>query len=136
MPGPAFGIQMVQVANLVYSASSGGSTTGIDISPSIGDIFMIISDRSGGTAAATITIEHSAALSSGYTTVPASAIFTVPDGVATAFGALSTAAFTQVRGINRQQLQQYLRVTIAGTTITHNIAIVVAYSVENTGEIV
>lgn len=135
MPGPAFGLQMVLVENVVYSSSSGGSSTGIDISKSIGDIFMLISDRAGGTAAATITIEMSEQLSTGYVTVPASAIFTVPDGVATAFGALSTAAFAQVRGINRQQLSQYLRVTVAGTSITHNLAVVVAYSVENTGEI-
>lgn len=135
MPGPAFGLQMVLVENVVYSSSSGGGSTGIDISKSIGDIFMLISDRAGGTAAATITIEMSEQLSTGYVTVPASAIFTVPDGVATAFGALSTAAFAQVRGINRQQLSQYLRVTVAGTSITHNLAVVVAYSVENTGEI-
>lgn len=136
MPGPAFGIQMVQVLNTVYSSSSGGSSTGIDISPSIGDIFMIISDRTGGTAAATITVEHSAVLGSGYTTVPAAAIFLVPTGVAAAFDNLGTTVYAEVRGINRQQLQQFLRVTFAGTTITHNVAIVVAYSVENTGEIV
>lgn len=135
MPGPAFGIQMVLLFNGVYTANSGGSTTGIDISASIGDIFLLISDRTGGTAAATLTIEMSESLSTGYVTVPASAIFTVPDGVATAFGALSTAVFTQVRGINRQQLSRYLRVTTAGTTITHNLAIVAAYSVAQTSDI-
>lgn len=136
MPGPAFNLQAVQILNTVYSASSGGSSTGVDISPAIGPITMLISDRTGGTAAATITVEHSAVLGSGYTTVPASAITTVPNGVATPFDNLGTTVYAEVRQINRQQLQQFLRITIAGTTITHNVAASIAYAVENTGEIV
>lgn len=136
MPGPIMGLQMKLLFNGVYSSSSGGSTTGVDISAAIGDIFLLISDRTGGTAAATITIEMSESLSTGYVTVPASAIFAVPTGLASAFGDLSTAVYTQVRGINRQQLSKYLRVTTAGTSITHNLAMVIAYAVENTAEIV
>lgn len=135
MAGPAFNLQMVLLGNLVYTASSGGSTTGVDISNAVGDVFLLISDRASGTAAATLTIEHSEALGSGYTTVPASAIYEVPGGTASAFANLSTGASTQIRGIVRQQLKQYLRVSTAGTTITHNLAMVAAYSAEYTSQI-
>lgn len=135
MPGPIFGLQQVQMLNAVYAANSGGSTTGLDISPAIGDIFLMIDDRAGGTAAATLTVEHSDSLSTGYTTVPASAIVSVPTGQPFAFANLSTAASNQKAAINRQQLRKYLRVTTAGTTITHNLAMTISYAVENTGEI-
>lgn len=129
----SFNVELLLLSNAAFS-SSGGSTTGRDITPYTGNLFLLVSDRAGGTAAATVTVEHSTDLSTNYSTVPANALFNVNTGADATFADLSTSASTQVLGLNRQQLKKYIRVTIAGTGITHNLAIVLAVQPQMTEE--
>lgn len=128
----SFKTVLVWLLNAVYTASSGGVSSELDTAPYVGNVWIGVSDRASGTAAATVTVEHSDTSGSGFTAVPASALFNPNTGAAASFPNLSTAAYSQYLGLNRQQLKRYVRVAIAGTTITHNVAVVAAVQQEYT----
>lgn len=113
---------------------SGGNTASADLQNIEGTALLTISDRAGGTAAATLTVTHSEDDTT-FGAIPADALFTPADGVAATFTDLSTSASFQSLGLLVQKLKRYVRVEIAGTTITHDLAIMVTGGKQYTGGI-
>ena len=81
-----------------------------------------------------ITVEHSETTGTGFGAVPASALFDPLTGDADTFDAVTTAATDQTLALNRQQLKRFVRVVLAGTTITQNTAITAAAQPQMTEE--
>lgn len=102
------------------TASSGGLLfTGVDLSNIPGGAVVVnINAITGGTNTATVTLEHSTALGSGYVSVPAAAILNNNTGVATTLSTFSTTGTNQTVAVNRELLRRYLRLNVTGTTIT------------------
>jgi hypothetical protein len=108
------------------TASSGGLLfTGVDlINIPGGAVVVNVNALTGGTGTTTITLEHSTALGSGYTTVPAASILNNNTGVVTTLSTFSTTGTNQIVAVNRENLKRYLRINITGTTITQTIAFI------------
>ena len=116
--------------NVLISASTGASSTALDTSDYAGNILLAVFARTGGTAAATVTVEHSHDNSS-WATVPAAAITNPVTGAATAFTGWSTAVYSQSLAVDKTRIRRYLRVTISGTGLTQNFSIVASYQLAN-----
>lgn len=110
----------------VITASSGGLLfTGVDLKNIPGQAVLVnINALTGGTGTTTITLEHSNDLGSNYVTVPAAAVLNPNTGAVTTLSTFSTTGTSQTVGVNRELLRRYLRITIAGTTITQTIAFI------------
>jgi hypothetical protein len=108
--------------------STGVSSTAFDLDNAAGDVLLIVNARTGGTADMTVTVQHSISGTGDWATVPAAAIISNTTGAASAFADISTTAYQQVRHVVRQQLRRFVRVTLAGTTVTHNVAISWVYT--------
>ena len=127
----SFRTRLVKLLNAAVAADSVNSSS-IDLSEYVGNLFLIVDARSGGTNNVTPTVAHSDDNST-FTAVPASAIFDVFTGDAYAFTAVGASASSQYAGVNRQQCKRYLRVQLTGTTISgHNFAIVIAAQPQDT----
>lgn len=123
-----FNIAMDSLLNAVYTASSGGSSAEFDMTQAVNNsLFINVAARAGGTNSASITVEHSSSSGSGFSAVPASALYNPSTGSAASFANVTTAATDETLALNLQQCKRYIRVTIAGTTITQNFAVTVAY---------
>jgi len=122
----SFDIRLDSLYNGVITAGSGANSSELDVEGFVGNIFINVAARAGGTNSMAITVEHSETSGSGFEEVPASALFNPLTGEADTFDAVTTAATDQTLGLNRQQLKRYVRVVLAGTTITQNTAITAA----------
>ncbi len=118
----------------VVTASSGGLLfTGVDlINIPGGAVVVNINGLTGGTGTATITLEHSTALGSGYVAVPAAAILNNNTGAVTTLSTFSTTGTNQTVAVNRELLRRYLRINVTGTTITQTIAFITIGLAANT----
>lgn len=126
-----FDIRVDSIANEAV-ADTGGNSDVFDVSKVIGNLFLNISARAGGTATMALTVEHSEASGSGFGAVPASALFNPATGDADTFDSVTTAATDQTLALNTQQLKRYLRVVYAGTGLAQEIAVTVAYQAQYT----
>jgi hypothetical protein len=113
------------LSNAVFS-TTGGNSGELDLAGIEGTVRLTVNDRASGTAAATISVTHSETTSTGFTAVPADALFDLETGDAATFANLSTSASDQTLGLLTQRCKQFVRVEIAGTGMTHNLAIVAA----------
>jgi hypothetical protein len=121
-------VRVTSVFNAAVSGS-GASTTGVDITLFYGVLALNIAARAGGTNTMAIAIEHSDSLASGYTAVPAAALYDPSTGAPATFASVSTAATNQTLGLVTQQLRRFLRVTFSGSSLTQNVAVTLAGSV-------
>ena len=118
-------VRLVSLLNAAVT-SSGTNSTALDTIPYDGQAFVLVDARSGGTNNVTISITHSDVSGSGYTAVPASAIYNQDTGDAFAFAVVGASASSQRCGLNLQQCKRYVRVELTGTTLSgHNFAVVV-----------
>ena len=120
------GVQINVFHNAAVSGT-GGTTASLDIASFEGAIAIGVNARAGGTGTMTVTVEHSETGTGGWAAVPASALYALGTGQASAFPDVGTSAYSQKRGLQRQQLRRYLRVTFGGTGLSHNVACAVAY---------
>lgn len=123
MPIMYAGVQDVQVLSNAQFTTSGGNTSAADQLNNEGTATLTINDRASGTAAATLAVTHSEDNSS-FSAVPTDALFTLSTGEAATFTDLSTSASSQTLGLLLQKLKRYIRIEIAGTSITHDVAVV------------
>lgn len=101
------------------STTGADGTNWVDISYAEGPIVLLLSDA-GGTAAMTVTVQHSADQST-VATVPAASLVDASTGLATTIAAISTTAVFKAYGLNRELLRRYVRVTYSGTGLTHTV---------------
>lgn len=101
--------------------TSGGNTASADLKNIEGTALLIVSDRTGGTAAATVSVTHSEDDTT-FVAIPTDALFNPATGDTASFTDLSTSASFQELGLLVQKLKRYVRIEIAGTSITHNVA--------------
>lgn len=113
------------LSNAVFS-STGGNSGELDLAGVEGTVRLTVNDRAGGTAAATIAVTHSETSGGSFDAVPADALFDLETGDADTFANLSTSASDQTLGLLTQRCRRYIRLEIAGSGITHNLAIVAA----------
>ena len=104
--------------------TSGGNSGELDLQGWTGTALLSIDDRASGTAAATIAITESETTGGTFTAVPADALFNLSTGLAATFSDLSTSASNQVLGLHCLRLKRFIRVEVAGTSISHDLAIV------------
>lgn len=103
--------------------TSGGSSSEIDQAKLDGELSLNVHDRAGGTAAATVTVEHSHTTSTGFTDIPADALVDPETGEAATFDNLSTSLSDQRLIVKLDRCRRFIRVTVAGTSISHDLAI-------------
>lgn len=123
--GLNFDIRVDSLANEAVSGS-GGTSDVFETIKAVGNLFLNIAARSGGTNTMALVVEHSEDNSS-WETVPASALFNPQTGAAATFTSVTTAATDETLALNTQQLKRYLRVSYTGGTLTQNIAVTVVY---------
>ena len=104
--------------------TSGGNSGELDMKNWSGTAVLSIQDRAGGTAAATIAVTESLTTGGTFTAVPAAALFNLATGDPATFDDLSTAASSQQLGLHCELLKRFIRVEIAGTSISHDLSIV------------
>lgn len=107
-------------ANLTTATNSAE----FDVEQFLGNVFLNVHARSGGTGAATVGVEHSETSGGTFTAVPASALFDPLSGDADTFANISTTEYEDTLALNRQQLKRFVRVAIAGTVTSFDVAIV------------
>jgi hypothetical protein len=120
-----FNLEITTLLNAQLT-TSGGNSSELDISQYEGNIFLSVDDRAGGTAAATVTVQHAETSGGSFSAVPADALFNPQTGVAATFTDLGTAGSSEALGLVKNKLKRFIRVAVAGTTITHDLAIVAA----------
>lgn len=103
-------------------SSTGTSTTGHDTSKYVGDMQLTVHARTGGTNTATVTVKHCDTVGGTYATVPAEALVDTT-GAEDTFDDISTTVYSQTKVLVKEYLKKYVQVVIAGTSLTHNIAI-------------
>ena len=106
--------------------TSGGNSGELDIENGQGTAVLSIHDRTGGTAAATIAVTESDTTGGTFTAIPAAALFNLDTGAAATFANLATTLTDQKLGLHLQLLRRFIRVEIAGTSISHDLAITAA----------
>lgn len=134
MPIMYAGQQDVQVISNEQFTTSGGNTSSADQQNNEGTATLTINDRASGTAAATVSVTHSEDDST-FVAVPTDALFTPSTGVAATFADLSTSASSQTLGLLLQKLNRYIRIEIAGSSISHDVAIVYVAGLKYSGGI-
>ena len=117
----SFDIRLDSLYNDNFTAT--GSTAELDLENRIGNVFLNVSARAGGTGNTTVTVEHSEVSGSGFSAVPASALFNVLTGAVGTFTNITTTALDETLGLNRQQLKRFVRVTFAGTITSQDVAV-------------
>lgn len=120
-------LDVLQNANI----TGAGSTGEFDVSQAVGNINLIVSDRTGGTGATTVSVEHAETSGGSFSAVPASALFNPATGDADTFDNLGTTGSEQDLALNRQQLKRFIRVTWGGTVTSHDVVVAVAYQVQS-----
>ena len=100
-----------------------GSTAELDLENRIGNLFLNVSARAGGTGDTTVAVEHAETSGGTFSAVPASALFNVLTGEADTFTNITTTALDETLGLNRQQLKRFVRVTFAGTITSQDVAV-------------
>lgn len=118
-------MNLVLLLNAAVS-STGTSTTGVSVSNYTGSMQILVSARTGGTGAVTVTVEHCDTVGGTYATVPTYALLNVETGAAATFSNISTTAYAETLVLQKEYCKRYVRVTLAGTSLTHNVAIVLA----------
>ncbi len=121
------------IHNAGVSASSTASTsTGVDISETIGNLLLTYQARTGGTGTVTVAIEHSSDLSSNYSAVPAAALLDALTGEPTTLSTFSTTGAEVTVGLRRDLIKKYIRISFSGTTLTQNYAVALLSQVKYT----
>lgn len=121
----SFDLRLDNLFNAQVSGS-GGNSSELDVEGFVGNIFLNVSARAGGTNTMAITVEHSETSGSGFGAVPADALFNILTGEDGTFTSVTTTATDESLGLNRQQLKRYVRVTFSGTTLTQEVSVVAA----------
>ena len=103
-------------------SSTGTNSANIDTAKLDGILSLLIHARASGTNTATITIQHSHDASA-WATLDSAAVIDKDTGEASAFGSISTTEYEEQRGIDLTKTRRYVRVNIAGTSLSHNISI-------------
>ena len=126
-----FSIRMDSLLNAAISGS-GANSASFDTSKAVGMIALNVAARASGTNTMAIAVTHSSDNVS-FTAVPASALYNIATGEADTFDSVTTAATDQTLGLVTQQLKQYVRVELTGSTLTQNVAVTLAYQPQATG---
>lgn len=118
-------------ANATTTGAGDVDSAELDVSKYIGNIQINVAARASGTNSTAITVLHSSESGTGFTAIPASALFNNVTGEASTFTAITTAATDETLTLNRQQLKRYVIVRMTGTDIDQNIAITAAAQAQN-----
>ena len=110
---------------------TGASSAELDLRNTAGNIFLNVAARAGGTNTMSVVVEHAETSGGSFSAVPASAIWGL-DGVAAAFSDVTTSATDEHRTLNRQQLRRFVRVTLTGSTLTHEVSVTAAIQPQTT----
>lgn len=113
----------INVTNAAISGT-GGSSTAVDVSDYISTLLLHVNARTGGTGAMTVAVEHSDTSGGIYAAVSAAAIVSLDTGEPATFANVSTTAYNATLGLRKDLLKKYVRVTFAGSGLTHNVAVV------------
>ena len=115
----------LRVENLLNAqvSGSGSNSSELDVEQYLGNIFIQVAARSGGTNTMSIAVEHSDTSGSGFVAVPASALFNHLTGAAATFDDVTTSETDQTLALNRQQLRRYVRVALTGSTLTQEVSV-------------
>lgn len=115
----------ISLTNLMNAnvTTTGDSSTAMDVSKFIGNAFLNVSSRASGTNVATVTVEHSEASGSGFSPVPAGALLNPETGAPATFADIAATAVNTTLQLEVTRCKRYVRVTFAGTSLDHNIAV-------------
>lgn len=115
-------------ANATTSGAGTVDSAELDITKFAGNIFVNVAARATGTAVTTVSVLHSEETGTGFTAVPASALFNPQTGDADTFTNIPNAgaATDETLALNRQQLKRFVLIQFGGTDIDQNIAVVAA----------
>lgn len=114
----------IQASNLLNAnvTTTGANSASLDVSGVVGNVFLNIDARAGGTNTAAVAVTHSEDDSS-FSAVPASALFNPRTGDAATFSSIAAAAVDETLALNNQQLKRYVRVEISGTSLDQDISV-------------
>jgi hypothetical protein len=128
----SFDIRLVNLMNANLTSATNSSE--LDLNQYLGNVFLNVDARAGGTGDSTVGVEHAETSGGTFSAVPASALFDPLSGAADTFANITTTAYEDTLGLNRQQLKRFVRVAIAGTVTSQDVAIVAAIQPQMTEE--
>lgn len=98
----------------------------LDVNQYVGNIFINISQTTGGSDTLAITVQHATSSSGSFGTIPASALFNPESGDADTFTDLGATASDETLALNRQQLKRYVLISFADASNFDHVVSVVA----------
>jgi len=110
--------------NVTTTGAGSVSSTPIDVSMYEADILVLVSARASGTGTMSIGVEESNVAGSGFAPVMADALVDVY-GENDTFSNVAAEASHQMLVVKKSLLKKYLRVTLSGTNLDQEVAIVI-----------